>query len=77
RPGLAAFAEIGLTGRLRAATQTARRAGECAKLGLECALVCQGSVKSGAGLELIEVVRLGKALALGLESQRDGADPAH
>jgi DNA repair protein RadA/Sms len=76
RPGLAAFAEIGLTGRLRAATQTARRAGECAKLGLECALVCQGSVKSGAGLELIEVVRLGKALALGLESQRDGADPA-
>jgi DNA repair protein RadA/Sms len=76
RPGMAAFAEIGLTGRLRAATQTARRAGECAKLGLERALVCQGSVKSGAGLELIEVARLGNALAMGLESQRDGADPA-
>jgi DNA repair protein RadA/Sms len=76
RPGLAAFAEIGLTGRLRAATQGARRAGECAKLGLERVLVCQGSVKNGAGLELIEVARLGKALALGLESQRDGTDPA-
>ncbi len=76
RPGLAAFAEIGLTGRLRAATQTGRRAGECAKLGLERALVCQGSVKNGAGLELIEVARLGKALALGLESRRDESDPA-
>ncbi|MGA9762757.1 MAG: hypothetical protein WBQ14_10060, partial [Gaiellaceae bacterium] len=76
RPGLAAFAEIGLTGRLRAASQSGRRAGECAKLGLERALVCQGAVKSGAGLELIEVARLGKALALGLESPRDGTDPA-
>jgi len=76
RPGLAAFAEIGLTGRLRAATQGARRAGECAKLGLERVLVCQGSVKNGAGLELIEVARLGKALALGLESQPEGTDPA-
>ena len=76
RPGLAAFAEIGLTGRLRAATQTARRAGECAKLGLERALVCQGSVKSAAGLELIEVARLGKALALGLEARREDSNPA-
>jgi DNA repair protein RadA/Sms len=76
RPGLAAFAEIGLTGRLRAASQSDRRAGECAKLGLERALVCQGAVKSGAKLELIEVDRLGKALALGLESARDGTDPA-
>ena len=76
RPGLAAFAEIGLTGRLRAATQTDRRASECAKLGLERALVCQGSVKKGAGLELIEVARLGKALALGLESSTGESDPA-
>jgi len=75
RPGLAAFAEIGLTGRLRAATQTERRAGECAKLGLERALVCQGSVKAGTGLELIEVARLGNALALGLEAQREESVP--
>src|SRR5438552_19163565 len=34
REGLAAFGEIGLTGRLRPATQTDRRLEECAKLGL-------------------------------------------
>src|SRR5438552_4571900 len=33
--GLAAFGEIGLTGRLRPATQAERRLEECAKLGLE------------------------------------------
>ena len=35
REGLAAFGEIGLTGRLRPATQGPRRAEECRKLGLE------------------------------------------
>ena len=35
RPGLGAFGEIGLTGRLRPATQGPRRADECRKLGLE------------------------------------------
>jgi DNA repair protein RadA/Sms len=35
RSGLGAFGEIGLTGRLRAATQGPRRADECRKLGLE------------------------------------------
>ncbi|HZO96081.1 MAG TPA: DNA repair protein RadA [Gaiellaceae bacterium] len=35
REGLAAFGEVGLTGRLRPATQAARRAEECRKLGLE------------------------------------------
>ena len=34
RPGLACFGEIGLTGRLRTASQADRRLGECAKLGL-------------------------------------------
>src|ERR687885_1696494 len=33
RRGVAAFGEIGLTGRLRQATQVERRLGECAKLG--------------------------------------------
>jgi len=32
--GLAAFGEIGLTGRLRPAAQTERRLEECAKLGI-------------------------------------------
>jgi DNA repair protein RadA/Sms len=35
RDGLAAFGEIGLTGRLRSATQAQRRIEECRKLGLE------------------------------------------
>jgi DNA repair protein RadA/Sms len=35
REGLAAFGEIGLTGRLRQATQTDRRLEECAKLGIK------------------------------------------
>jgi DNA repair protein RadA/Sms len=34
KPGTAAFGEIGLTGRLRPATQAERRLEECAKLGL-------------------------------------------
>ncbi len=44
RDGLAAFGEIGLTGRLRPATQAARRVEECLKLGL-------GSVVAPAGTE--------------------------
>src|ERR687887_365871 len=35
KPGTAAFGEIGLTGRLRPATQAERRLEECAKLGLK------------------------------------------
>jgi DNA repair protein RadA/Sms len=35
REGLAAFGEVGLTGRLRPATQARRRIDECRKLGLE------------------------------------------
>jgi DNA repair protein RadA/Sms len=38
REGLAAFAEIGLTGRLRPATQTDRRVEECRKFGCETVL---------------------------------------
>ena len=38
REGLAAFGEIGLTGRLRAAAQAERRLEECAKLGLKAVI---------------------------------------
>ena len=38
REGLAAFGEIGLTGRLRPATQTDRRVEECRKFGCETVL---------------------------------------
>src|SRR5262245_27417085 len=39
RDSVAAFAEIGLTGRLRPATQAERRVEECAKLGLDEVIV--------------------------------------
>jgi DNA repair protein RadA/Sms len=41
--GLAAFGELGLTGRLRAATQAGRRLEECAKLGVANVLAPQGT----------------------------------
>jgi DNA repair protein RadA/Sms len=61
RDGLAAFGEIGLTGRLRAATQAERRLEECRKLGLRVVLVPSGT--SGAALE---ADTLRRALAAGL-----------
>ena len=49
REGLAAFGEIGLTGRLRPATQAPRRIEECRKLGITAVLAPAGT--DGAGLE--------------------------
>jgi DNA repair protein RadA/Sms len=43
KEGLAAFGELGLTGRLRAATQAERRLEECAKLGFATVLVPTGT----------------------------------
>src|SRR5256712_11023866 len=43
REATAAFGEIGLTGRLRPATQAERRAQECAKLGLAAVIVPAGT----------------------------------
>ena len=42
KEGMAAFGEVGLTGRLRAATQADRRLDECAKLGLQPCLPRRG-----------------------------------
>jgi DNA repair protein RadA/Sms len=61
REGIAAFGEIGLTGRLRAATQADRRVDECRKLGLTAVLAPIGT--NGAGLE---ADTLGRALSAGL-----------
>jgi len=44
---LAAFGEIGLTGRLRPATQAERRLQECAKLGLDRVVVPAGTASHG------------------------------
>jgi DNA repair protein RadA/Sms len=61
REGLAAFGEIGLTGRLRPATQAERRLEECRKLGLKSTLAPTGT--KGAA---IEADTLRHALAAGL-----------
>jgi DNA repair protein RadA/Sms len=49
REGTAAFGEIGLTGRLRPATQASRRVEECRKLGLSSVVAPSGT--EGAALE--------------------------
>ena len=61
RAQLAAFGEIGLTGRLRAATQAERRVEECRKLGLATVLAPTGT--KGAA---VEADTLRAALAAGL-----------
>jgi DNA repair protein RadA/Sms len=66
--GLAAFGEIGLTGRLRPAAQAERRLEECVKLGLRTALVPVGT--SGRGkLALLHAETLRQAMRAGLDER--------
>src|SRR5438876_150663 len=67
REGLAAFGEIGLTGRLRPATQAGRRLEECAKLGLAYVLAPAGTPAKGVKPSVVEAETIGRALSLGLE----------
>ena len=69
--GLAAFGEIGLTGRLRAATQAERRLEECAKLGFGAVLVPSGTT-ARTRVTLREADTIGAAVREGL----DDAPPA-
>jgi DNA repair protein RadA/Sms len=66
KDGLAAFGELGLTGRLRAATQAERRLEECAKLGFRAALVPKGTAPLD-GLALVEAENVATALTAALE----------
>ena len=59
REGLAAFGEIGLTGRLRPATQAPRRLEECRKLGLSR----RCSLRPGPAAGSLEADTLAEALA--------------
>jgi DNA repair protein RadA/Sms len=63
RESLAAFGEIGLTGRLRAAAQADRRVEECRKLGLKTVLAPAGT--KGAA---VEAETLRAALIAGLDA---------
>ena len=69
RDSLAAFAEIGLTGRLRPATQGERRLEECGKLGLAEVVVAAGSTLRGK-LRKTEAETLRQAIRHGLVEDR-------
>jgi DNA repair protein RadA/Sms len=60
KPKLAAFGEIGLTGRLRPAAQAERRLEECAKLGIEAA-VAPADTKVRGKLRILEAESLREA----------------
>jgi DNA repair protein RadA/Sms len=65
-PQLAAFGEVGLTGRLRSVTQVDRRLEECAKLGLATVLAPAGTTTK-ANLAVVEAETVRDGLAAGLE----------
>jgi DNA repair protein RadA/Sms len=64
--GLAAFGEIGLTGRLRAAAQSERRLEECGKLGI-AAVVAPAGTRRRSGPPVREADTARRAIALALE----------
>jgi DNA repair protein RadA/Sms len=58
REGVAAFGEIGLTGRLRPASQAERRLEECGKLGIAAVVAPAGTQsRSGTRVEPVETLR--------------------
>jgi DNA repair protein RadA/Sms len=69
RAGTAAFGEVGLTGRLRPATQSERRLEECAKLGLIAAVAPAGTTARGK-LRMIEAETLKQAARAGIDAER-------
>jgi len=69
REGLAAFGEIGLTGRLRPAAQAERRLEECTKFGLTAVVVPAGTPTRGK-LDVNEAETLRQAIAGGLDADR-------
>jgi DNA repair protein RadA/Sms len=70
RVGHAAFGEIGLTGRLRPATQAERRIEECAKLGLGIVIAPPGTRASRGKLVVQEADTVRKAITAGLDAHR-------
>ena len=68
RPSVACFGEIGLTGRLRPASQAERRLAECAKLGFAEAIVPDGTEPRGR-IRLNAAASLRQAIAGGLDAR--------
>jgi DNA repair protein RadA/Sms len=69
KAGTAAFGEVGLTGRLRPATQSERRLEECAKLGLDAAVAPAGTTARGK-LRTIEAETVKQAARAGIDAER-------
>jgi DNA repair protein RadA/Sms len=67
--GTAAFGEVGLTGRLRPATQSERRLEECAKLGLAAAVAPAGTPARGK-LRVIQAETVRQAAKAGIDAER-------
>jgi DNA repair protein RadA/Sms len=73
KAGIAAFGELGLTGRLRAATQAERRLEECAKLGLRGVVAPAGTPARGK-IAVAQAETLRQAIKAGLDGDRSEGD---
>jgi DNA repair protein RadA/Sms len=73
KTGIAAFGEIGLTGRLRPAAQVERRLEECAKLGLSAVVAPSGTASAGK-IEVEAADTLRQAIKAGLDGDRPEGD---
>jgi DNA repair protein RadA/Sms len=67
RAQLACFGEVGLTGRLRPASQADRRLAECAKLGFSSVIVPEGTESRGK-MRLTAAETLRQAIQAGLDA---------
>ena len=67
RRGVACFGEVGLTGRLRPASQAERRLGECAKLGLASVVAPDGTPTRGK-MRVAAAATVRKAISVGLDA---------
>jgi DNA repair protein RadA/Sms len=77
RDGLAAFGEVGLTGRLRVAAQAERRLEECRKLGIAAVVVPEGTAARGQAPTVLtaETLRRGLSAALERATRPPDAEP--
>jgi DNA repair protein RadA/Sms len=75
RESLAAFGELGLTGRLRIAAQADRRLEECTKLGIATVVAPEGTSAGSGTPRVVGVPTLRRSLAAALEAAPgDGPD---
>ena len=75
REGLAGFGEIGLTGRLRQASQAERRLEECDKLGIGAVVVPEGTPSRGT-LQVVQADTVRSAIRAALGRGDDARDEA-